>query len=88
MIVEETHACIDGGAILDGDAIDGAGAGDLEGALADFAGAGKLTELPAITSIATSLGARKVSQRAFEIARTRPVDCVTVEDRAAVGACM
>lgn len=63
---------------------------ETEGAasLAAAVQAGKLTELPAITSIATSLGARKVSQRAFEIARTRPVDCVTVEDRAAVDACM
>ncbi|MBB3611968.1 pyridoxal-phosphate dependent enzyme [Rhizobium sp. BK602] len=63
---------------------------ETEGAasLAASVEAGKLTELPAITSIATSLGARKVSQRAFEIARTRPVDCVTVDDRAAVGACM
>ncbi|MBB4568200.1 pyridoxal-phosphate dependent enzyme [Rhizobium leucaenae] len=50
--------------------------------------AGKLTELPAITSIATSLGARKVAERAFEITRNRPVDCVVVDDRVAVDACM
>ncbi|WP_065091602.1 pyridoxal-phosphate dependent enzyme [Rhizobium leucaenae] len=50
--------------------------------------AGKLTELPAITSIATSLGARKIAERAFEITRNRPVDCVVVDDRVAVDACM
>jgi L-serine/L-threonine ammonia-lyase len=62
---------------------------ETEGAasLAASVKAGKLTELPAITSIATSLGARKVSERAFEITQTLPVNCVTVTDRAAVEAC-
>ncbi|MBB6488357.1 pyridoxal-phosphate dependent enzyme [Rhizobium lusitanum] len=50
--------------------------------------AGKPVELPAITSIATSLGARKVAERAFEITQSRSVDCVVVDDRAAVDACM
>ncbi|MGG6894145.1 pyridoxal-phosphate dependent enzyme [Rhizobium sp. BR 315] len=50
--------------------------------------AGKPVELPAITSIATSLGARKVAERAFQITQNRPVDCVVVDDRAAVDACM
>lgn len=65
-------------------------AAETEGAasLAASVKAGKLTELPAITSIATSLGARKVCQRAFEITQTRPVDCNVVDDRAAVDACM
>jgi L-serine/L-threonine ammonia-lyase len=65
-------------------------AAETEGAasLAASVKAGKLTELPAITSIATSLGARKVCQRAFEITQTRPVDCVVVDDRVAVDACM
>ncbi|MBB5574083.1 MULTISPECIES: pyridoxal-phosphate dependent enzyme [Rhizobium] len=65
-------------------------AAETEGAasLAASVKAGKLTELPAITSIATSLGARKVSQRAFEIAQTLPVESVVVDDRAAVNACM
>ncbi len=65
-------------------------AAETEGAasLATSVKAGKVVELPAITSIATSLGARKVCQRAFEITRNRPVDCVVVDDRAAVNACM
>ncbi|WP_267555296.1 pyridoxal-phosphate dependent enzyme, partial [Rhizobium rhizogenes] len=65
-------------------------AAETEGAasLAASVTSGKLVELPAITSIATSLGARKVCQRAFEITRNRPVDCVVVDDRAAVNACM
>ncbi|OCJ11031.1 serine dehydratase [Rhizobium sp. AC27/96] len=65
-------------------------AAETEGAasLAASVTSGKLAELPAITSIATSLGARKVCQRAFEITRNRPVDCVVVDDRAAVNACM
>ncbi|MBE7219666.1 MAG: pyridoxal-phosphate dependent enzyme [Caulobacteraceae bacterium] len=49
--------------------------------------AGALAELPAITSVATSLGARKVCARAFELARTRPVTSVVVEDRDALRAC-
>ncbi|MFS8112032.1 pyridoxal-phosphate dependent enzyme [Rhizobium jaguaris] len=65
-------------------------AAETEGAasLAVSVKAGKITELPAITSIATSLGARKVRQRAFEITQTLPVDCVVVDDQAAVNACM
>ncbi|MFK0164532.1 pyridoxal-phosphate dependent enzyme [Rhizobium sp. NPDC090279] len=50
--------------------------------------AGKLVELPGITSIATSLGARRVCERAFEITQSRPVHCVTVDDRTAVDACL
>jgi L-serine/L-threonine ammonia-lyase len=63
---------------------------ETEGAasLAASVKAGKLAELPAITSIATSLGARKVCERAFEIAQAGPVDCVTVTDRDAVDACV
>ncbi|UTD29493.1 pyridoxal-phosphate dependent enzyme [Bradyrhizobium sp. WD16] len=65
-------------------------AAETEGAasLAASMKAGKLVELPAITSIATSLGARKVSGRAFEIARTRPVESVVVSDRSALESCM
>jgi len=50
--------------------------------------AGERIELPAITSIATSLGARKVSEQAFELARRRPVEPVVVSDREAVEACL
>ncbi|PDT48377.1 pyridoxal-phosphate dependent enzyme [Sinorhizobium fredii] len=49
--------------------------------------AGKLVELPSVSGIATSLGARKVCERAFEIARTRPVESVVVDDRSALEAC-
>ncbi|MGJ7914212.1 pyridoxal-phosphate dependent enzyme [Massilia sp. LXY-6] len=50
--------------------------------------AGTLLELPAITSIATSLGARKVSQQAAALARRHPVVPVVVSDREAVEACL
>ena len=65
-------------------------AAETDGAasLAASVTSGKLVELPAITSIATSLGARRVCQRAFEITQSRPVDSVVVDDQAAVDACM
>lgn len=50
--------------------------------------AGERIELPAITSIATSLGARRVSGRAFELAREHAVRPVVVSDAAAVDACL
>lgn len=49
---------------------------------------GTRVELPAITSIATTLGARRVCERAFEIATSRPVRSVVVEDGEAVDACL
>ncbi|NTJ66082.1 pyridoxal-phosphate dependent enzyme [Agrobacterium rhizogenes] len=65
-------------------------AAETEGAasLAAAVKAGKPVELPAITSIATSLGARKVAERAFEITQNRSVDSIVVDDRAAVDACL
>jgi L-serine/L-threonine ammonia-lyase len=50
--------------------------------------AGERIELPAITSIATSLGARRVSARAFALAAEHPVRPVVVSDAAAVRACL
>jgi len=50
--------------------------------------AGERIELPAIASIATSLGARRVSERAFELAREHAVRPVVVSDGAAVDACL
>jgi L-serine/L-threonine ammonia-lyase len=50
--------------------------------------AGERIELPAITSIATSLGARRVSEQAFALARQHPVIPKVVSDRAAVEACL
>ena len=49
--------------------------------------AGALVELPSISGVATSLGARKVCKRAFEISQIRPVECVVVSDQSAVDAC-
>jgi L-serine/L-threonine ammonia-lyase len=49
--------------------------------------AGNRVELPAITSIATSLGARRVCERAFVLSRTRPVQSVVVKDAEALAAC-
>ncbi|WP_439502312.1 pyridoxal-phosphate dependent enzyme [Aminobacter ciceronei] len=50
--------------------------------------AGQRVQLPVITSIATSLGARIVSERAFEVTQTQSVDSVVVSDHAAVEACL
>lgn len=50
--------------------------------------AGTLVELASVSGIATSLGARKVSDRAFELSRTRPVESVVVSDADAAGACI
>ena len=49
--------------------------------------AGHRIELPAITSIATSLGARQVSERAFNWSKQHPIHNVVVSDKAAVSAC-
>ena len=49
--------------------------------------AGYRVELPAITSIATSLGARQVCQQSFEWTKQHPVHSVVVTDHAAVMAC-
>ena len=49
--------------------------------------AGHRIELPAITSIATSLGARQVSERAFSWSKQHPISCVVVSDLEAVSAC-
>jgi L-serine/L-threonine ammonia-lyase len=61
-----------------------AGAASLAAAIA----AGELVALPGITSIATSLGARKVAQAAFDATRAHPVCSTVVTDRAAVEACL
>ena len=49
--------------------------------------AGHRVELPAITSIATSLGAKKVCAQAFDWSGTHPLRSVVVADRDAVAAC-
>ncbi|MBD8532562.1 MULTISPECIES: pyridoxal-phosphate dependent enzyme [unclassified Massilia] len=65
-------------------AVETAGADSYAQSLA----AGERIELPAIASIATSLGARKVSQHAFDLARTHPITPVVVSDHDAVEACL
>jgi L-serine/L-threonine ammonia-lyase len=49
--------------------------------------AGEPVTLPAITSIATSLGARRVMPRIVELAREHPIESVVVSDAQAVRAC-
>ena len=56
--------------------------------LAQSVRAGKPVELPAITSIATSLAAKRVCDQAFEWTTRHPVKNVVVTDRSAVSACM
>jgi L-serine/L-threonine ammonia-lyase len=63
---------------------------ETEGAdsLAQSIAAGARIELPHISSIATSLGARKVSEQAFKWTTEHPVRSVVVPDSAAVAACI
>ncbi len=56
-------------------------------ALARSLAAGERIALDAITSIATSLGARQVCEQAFALVRQHPVRPVVVSDQAAVQAC-
>ncbi|HEY0060618.1 MAG TPA: pyridoxal-phosphate dependent enzyme [Telluria sp.] len=65
-------------------AVETRGADSLAQALA----AGQRVVLPAITSIATSLGARQVAQQAFDEARTHRLRSVVVQDADAVDACI
>ncbi len=55
--------------------------------LAQSVAAGKRIELPAITSIATSLGAKAVCENAFAVTQTHNIRCATVTDLQAVQAC-
>ncbi len=50
--------------------------------------AGYRVELPAITSLATSLGARQVCEQAFNWTRSHPIHNLVVSDQAAVSACL
>ncbi|MDX1523836.1 MAG: pyridoxal-phosphate dependent enzyme, partial [Anaerolineae bacterium] len=63
---------------------------ETEGA-ASFAAAlaaGRLETLPAITSIANTLGARRVTAKAVDLAQVHPIRSVIVSDRSAVKACL
>jgi L-serine/L-threonine ammonia-lyase len=61
---------------------------ETEGAssLAQSVRAGERIELPGITSVATSLGAKQVCEQAFRLTQTHPVECVVVSDAEAVAA--
>jgi L-serine/L-threonine ammonia-lyase len=64
-------------------------AAETEGA-ASFAAAliaGAPVTLPAITTIATSLGAKRVAQRVVDLAREHPIESTVVSDAQAVRAC-
>jgi len=62
---------------------------ETEGAasFAQSVAAGYRVELPAITSIATSLGARQICEQAFSWSKKHPIRSVVVPDWAAVSAC-
>ena len=62
---------------------------ETEGAdsLAQSVRAGYRVELSAITSIATSLGARRICEQAFSWSKKHPFRSIVVSDRAAVSAC-
>ncbi|MEK1943070.1 MAG: pyridoxal-phosphate dependent enzyme [Pseudomonas sp.] len=55
--------------------------------LAQSVAAGQRIELPAITSIATSLGAKAVCENAFAVSQSHNVRCATVTDLQALNAC-
>jgi L-serine/L-threonine ammonia-lyase len=50
--------------------------------------AGERIILPAITSIANSLGARQVAQHVFDLPKQHPIESITVTDAEAVAACL
>lgn len=56
--------------------------------LAQAIAAGGPVELPAISSIATSLGARRVADQAWQVTQEHDVRSVVVSDQAAVDACI
>ena len=65
-------------------AVETAGAASLAASI----DAGRRVTLPAITSIATSLGAKQVCEQAFEVAHAHPLTSVVVDDASAVDACL
>ncbi|QXH58714.1 pyridoxal-phosphate dependent enzyme [Pseudomonas maumuensis] len=64
-------------------AVETAGAASLHAAMA----AGQTVELPGITSVATSLGAKRVADQALACTRQHPVVSHLVSDREALDAC-
>lgn len=64
-------------------AVETTGAASMQAAIQ----AGHTVALDAITSIASSLGAKRVCERALEWSRQRPIECVQVSDASALTAC-
>lgn len=64
-------------------AVETAGAASYQAALT----AGHTVELTEITSIATSLGAKRVCEQAFECSKHHPIHSIVVSDQSAVAAC-
>ena len=65
-------------------AVETEGAASLHAALQ----AGQRVTLAAITSIATSLGAKQVCEQAFRLAQSHPLQSLLVSDKQAVDACL
>ncbi len=65
-------------------AVETKGAASLDSSVSQ----GRLVKLDRISSVATSLGARRVGTKVFEYATTRPVSPVVVTDQAAINACL
>ena len=64
-------------------AVETEGAGSFNAAIA----AGHTVELDRISSVASSLGAKRVSEQAMHCARTHPMHSILVSDRSALMAC-
>ncbi|MBM3803590.1 MAG: pyridoxal-phosphate dependent enzyme [Acidimicrobiia bacterium] len=64
-------------------AVETEGADSLHQSLA----AGRLVDLERITSVASTLGAKRVCDRAFECAQEHPIRSIVVSDRLALSAC-
>lgn len=90
---------VGGGGLLSGvvQGLQGNGWGDVPVLAVETQGADSLAQamqaheritLPAITSLATSLGARQVCQRAFDLSRQHPMQSAVVTDQAAVSSCL
>ena len=65
-------------------AVETVGAASLDAAVQ----AGELVTIPAITSIAKTLGAKRVAQRAFEWTQSHNIHNITVTDKQAIEACI
>ena len=90
---------VGGGGLLAGtvQGMDRNGWGDVKVVAAETKGAdsfaeaekaGRIVELPAITSVASSLGARSVTPKALELSASHKISSYVMSDKAAVDACV